>query len=365
MLEKLISGLRIHLFSFAAAAFLWSCDVRAAVGGDRLELSTGEVLIGEVVKTENGVITFRSKSLGEVQVPVAGTTIVPAAPVDAAPAAQAPAWAAATPAPAKPGAEPPPAAAPSEAAKTVVKEEPKPAAVVAAKPAPTKAAPAVKPAIAAKWSRKVQVGYSYQERGTEVTTESIYVRLDVERKKGDNTASAYGRYIFGEQNDQKNADKLEAGVKLRHSFAGRLALRDDFSYSFDNLKDLHNQWENSAGFTYAFVKSSKLLIVAGPGVTVQYAEPALGENGWKVLGDVSAELDWKLAGSLRITNQSGYLFKPADWTDYRLRSQTALTTALTKSIDLSLRHEFEFESLRPVENGRADNRVFTTLGYKF
>ena len=44
---------------------------------------------------------------------------------------------------------------------------------------------------------------------------------------------------------------------------------------------------------------------------------------------------------------------------------TPASAAISAHATLNLRYEYEFEALRPVANGRTDNRVFTTLGYTF
>ncbi len=299
----------------------------------RLELATGETLLGSLVAESDTEWTFRSQGLGELRVPKAGADLVAVPPVTAEPAAQAPGWVKADPVPVEP-------------APAVVAEQP------AAKPS-------------ARWRRSLEAGYSYQARGSLVSTHSTYLRGEVVRDTDTGSQSLMVRYLYGEQDSVRNTDKLDVNFNLREQFRGRLAVRNTLSYSYDYLKDISNQFEDIAGFSYTLIDTPALRYAIGPGLALQYSEPTLGQSGFKILGDISHELSWKIVDRVTFTNNASYLFKPEDMTDYRLRANSVLTGQITDHVTANLRYEYEFEAIRPVASGRSDHRVFTTLGYVF
>ncbi len=298
----------------------------------RLELPNGEVLVGALLGEDDSEYVFRSQTWGEVHVPKPGARLMVVPVASAEPVAQAPGW---------------------------VKADPAPAA---------SATPAVNPAVAPpapRWKKSVEAGYTYQARGSLVSTHSTYMRGEVSRETSTGRLSFDVRYLYGEQNSVRNTDKLDVNFKLREQFSGRLDVRNNLSYSYDYLKDLSNQFEDVFGFSYTLVKTPKLRYAIGPGLALQYSEPTLGDNGFKLLGDISHELSWQIVDRVSFKNTSSYLFKPEDTTDYRLRSNSVLTGQITDHVSVNLRYEYEFEAIRPVSSGRSDHRVFTTLGYVF
>lgn len=309
----------------------------------RLALANGEVLVGVLVAEEESAIVFRSQTWGEVRVPKAGTNLSVIAAESAEPVAQAPGWVKAQPVTTDSAA---PAGAPVNA--------PGNAAI-----------PAAAPESRAKWRRSLEAGYTYQSTGNLVSTHSTYVRAEITRETKTGLAGLEGRYLYGEQNSVRNTDKAEAAFRIREKIKDRLNVRNSFSYSFDNLKDLSNQFEEVLGLSYEVFNTPKLRYAIGPGLAVQYSEPALGQDGFKYLGDVSHEFKWQIVPRVSISNISSVLFRPDQLEDHRFRSNSVLSGQITESVSVNLRYEYEYEAIRPVASGRSDNRVFTTLGYVF
>ncbi len=316
-----------------SASLLFACH--SASAADRLRLPNGETLLGSLVAEDAEGYLFRSDSFGELRVPKASAAVLERdVNASASPEERQPGWVAAAPAPLPP----PPAKA---------------------------AAPAPKKAEKSKWERNLEAGYSFQARGDDLQGQTAYLRTDITRRDGDNSLQFYGKYLFGEQNDVNSANKLEAGVKLRQGFTRYVQIRNDFSYSYDRLKELSNQFEDIFGLNFRLINTERLMFRIGPGIAVQYAEPKLGENGWELLGDVSQEFTWKLSDGVDFSQSASYLYDPRDLSDYRFRFFSVLKCRLMGNASVNLRYEYEFEALRAIAQGRSDHRVFTTLGYRF
>ena len=319
--RHLIRGFGLVL---VAVSLSWAQPAR------RLELSNGEVLLGQLLSEDDVFYLFRSESLGELKVPRAGSRLTVLPPATAEAAAQPPPWQRGSGAPAA-GTAP---AEPEDVA-------------------------------GAKWRRLIEAGYSYQSRGSLVSSTSTYVRAEISRESATGRLALEGRYIFGKQDDQRNTDKLDAAFKIRQKLYRRIDLRNDFTYGFDYLKELSHQFEDVAGFTCTLLDDQHIRYAAGPGLAVQYAEPMMGETGFKLLGDITHELSIKFHDRVSLTHSASYLFVPANLGDYRLRAVSTLSGQITEKVTVSLRYEYEFEAIRPLVSGRSDHRVFTTLGYLF
>ncbi len=297
----------------------------------RLELPDGEILIGSLLSEDETTYVFRSQSLGELHVQKEGAHLSLVAPPGAGMPERSPAWALAHPVPAGPAA-------------------PK---VAAASPAP------------APWKRSFEAGYSYQARGNQMSDTETYVRAEIVRETPGSLVGLHARFLFGEQNGVHNTDKFDAGVKFHYDCGSWVVLRDDFNYSYDRLTQLDHEFEENAGFNVILAKGPRFRYSVGPGVALQYTETTDNQTSYKMLGDFSQEFSWQISERIKVTNIASYLYKPENWADYRLRAFSALIAKVSEHITLNVRYEYEFEALRPVADGRSDNRVFTTVGYTF
>jgi putative salt-induced outer membrane protein YdiY len=308
----------------------------------KLELPDGETLIGSLVSEDETTYVFLSQSLGEVKVKKDGAHLGPVAPAGTEMAEHPPAWAQAHAAPSAPVAGNASGAAKADAAKAL---------------------PAAPPPI--KWKRSFEAGYSYQANGNQVFVTSTYLRTEIVREAPGSSIGFQGRYVFGEQNSQRNTDKLDTDLKFNFDYENRVMLRNDFMYSYDRLKQLSNEFEENVGLNLILFKKPHFRYSIGPGVAVQYAETVGDLNSYKMLGDISQDLSWQISERVTFNNTASYLYVPGIWADYRLRAASALIGKISAHATINVRYEYEFEAIRPVANGRSDNRVFTTLGYTF
>jgi putative salt-induced outer membrane protein YdiY len=219
--------------------------------------------------------------------------------------------------------------------------------------------------VRAKWKRSFEAGYSYQARGNQVADTSTYIRGEITRELPTSFIALRARYLFGSQNGMRNTDKFECGLKIHGDYGNWIVLRNDFTYGYDRLKQLSNQFEENAGFNVILWKGHRFRYSVGPGIAVQYTETMDDMNSYQMLGDFSQEFSWQICERVKLTSTASYLYQPKNWADYRLRVYSALIGQLSEHATINVRYEYEFEALRPVTDGRSDNRVFTTLGYTF
>ncbi len=326
--------------TLAGLSLVIPCGLRAADATActyRLELANGEVLVGTLVSEEEGAFVFRSQTWGGLRVPKAGSHLS----VIAAPAKE-------------------PAGKATDLAKAQTPSSP------TEKPhAPTPAASAAASPPVAKWKKSLEAGYSYQARGNLVSAYSTYVRGEITREDPNSLITFGTRYIYGSQNTLRNTDKLDVSFKLRQKTFGRIDIRNELSYSYDYLKGLSHQFEDVLGLNYVVFALPHFRYSIGPGLAVQYSQPSLGGGGYKLLGDISHEFTWQITNKISLKQTASYLYQPADMRDYRLRANSVLSGQVSDHMSVNLRYEYEFEAIRPVPDGRSDNRVFTTLGYTF
>jgi putative salt-induced outer membrane protein YdiY len=292
-----------------------------------LEFKNGEVLRGTLMPSNDGLWHFRSENLGEITVPIERAT-VREMPVAAA-------------------VEPAPSVSPA------------PAGAPVARPA---AAPPVT-VVTTPWKRSLEAGYALQS--SRVNKSDAYLRAELFRVNDRYSYRFFGKYLYGQQGGVRSVDKFEGGLLIRHNFADRLLLRQDFTYQNDRLRLLDADALALSGVSYRFVRAKTLTLSAGPGVGVRYREVELARRGFTLNGDFTTEAVWTPAPRIRVTQTTALLAEYGRINEYRLVANSVASGLLTDAVSINLRYEYEFDHGRPVTAGRIDQRVFTTLGYTF
>jgi putative salt-induced outer membrane protein YdiY len=346
---------------FAAALAFVSAPLSAAT---ELRLRNGDVLRGEHLKTENGIIHFRSPVLGTMLVPAADAEVkdVPDTPVESLvglPPVKATA---------KPNTDadktPEGNAKPADDKNA---DNPHAAVATVAKPtAPSKAAAHVsKP----KWKGKVEFGYQQQSGRKDAISGSL--RIDAESAtKSANLLKASARALYGKQNSQINSERYEGSFRWRHDFGARLFTQSLTSYLADRVKHIDQSYEQNIGLGYRIIDHGRHILNAGFGGTAQYRQ-ALGVTEDVVyLTEFFQDYSYKINGRLSFTQESNALYStkailrdtsPAG--NYRLRFNTALQGKISDRVSLNLRYEYEYDNTVANPALRADQRVTSSIGY--
>lgn len=294
----------------------------------------GEVFRGELIHADATRLVLRSKAAGELTFTTAEVVCTPPPLTEAVPPP--PAWVAATPSPVAPEPTPVPPAAP-----------------------PAAAAPA------GKWRRSAEAGYAFQE--STVSKRDAYLRAEASYEASDRYRyNGLVKYIYGEQEDQKSSDRLEALAAMRHDLAKRWVFRGDLGYRNDHLRDLDLETTGLLGVQYLLFRHPRFRLSLGPGAGFRYRETDAGLlQGTRFNVDFVEDLSWTITERISLTQGASFLYDTAQSDAYRVRNNAALGARLTERVRANLRYEYEFDRARPVGPSRVDQRLFTTLGVEF
>ncbi len=348
----------VFRFLFLLSVSLVSASLSAAT---ELRLRNGDVLRGEHLRTENGVIYFRSPVLGTVLLPATEAEVVdvPDTPVESLvglPPQQ-------QPTATKPAAAPAPKETRSD----------QPAAVAAKPPAATSTAPAKTAKAAAPkprpWKGKVEFGYQQQSGRRDVISGSL--RIDVENNtKTANLFKASARALYGKQNEQVNSERYEGSFRWRHEFGERMFTQTLSSYLSDQVKNIDHSFEQNAGLGYRIIQHQRHVLNAGLGATAQYREVVGTAEDVVYLSELFQDYSYKINGRLSFLQESNVLYSTRpivhgnqSMQNYRIRFNTALQGRVSDRVSLNIRYEFEYDKSVANPDLRTDQRVTSSIGY--
>ena len=350
-------ALRLTAFLAALACALPFAHLRAAT---ELQLKNGDTLRGEHLKTENGLIHFKTPVLGTLLVPTTDATVaeIPDIPPEslvglpprkASDTAQ------------RPKSETETASAAPKQSPDVAKTDTTPPAPAVAKNAP----PAPKP----KWKGKIEFGYQQQSGRRDIVTGSF--RFDAETAaKAPDLFKVSSRVLYGKQNKVTNNERYEGSFRWRHEFGERLFSQSLTSYYADRVKRIDHNAEQNVGLGYQFIRHARHTLNAGLGGTGQYREALGTPEDVIYLSEFFQDYTYKINGRLSFVQDSSALYstkevfhnkQPAD--NYRLRFNAALQGRVTERVSLNLRYEYEYDNTIANPDLRGDQRITSSIGY--
>jgi putative salt-induced outer membrane protein YdiY len=338
--------------AFIALCFFSAVQSPAAT---ELRLKNGDTLRGEHVKTQHGLIHFKSPVLGTILIPATDAKVVDVADMPIESLVGLP--------PLKPG----------SAAKKSGAEGGTNTATAATLAAPPSSSASLSKtagnAPKSRWKGKVEFGYQQQSGRKDSINGSL--RVDVESHlKTANLFKASGRALYGRQNDQTNSERYEASFRWRHEFGERMFTQTLSSYLADRVKRIDHNYEQNAGLGYRFLQRERHVLNAGLGGTGQYREGLGSTEDVVYLNEFFQDYSYKINGRLSFLQESGALYsttpvfhgkEPAD--NYRLRFNTALQGRVSERVSLNLRYEYEYDNTIASPTLRADQRITSSIGY--
>lgn len=335
--SSIVTSVKLNflLTRLASLCFIIGAAVSHA---DQLRLSNGDVITGELVSHEDGVIRFNSPVLGTLELNEAAASIVTEASKET---------------PAASGGTPSPAAS-------------------------TGADEGKKSKAASKWLSKVDVGFNWQNGSKD--KQDVSVRFESRRKFDKSDLRFQTRYLLSKTNGTTSADSLDAGLRWRRDFNERWFSQTNTTYYDDGVREIDLNVDQNVGFGYRLLTSDRAKANFGAGVTVQYRHASGIDEGVAKFGEFFQDLVWRFHERFEFSQEASALFSPDERplglpssgmrvstgvSNYRLIFESVLRGQLTETMTVNLRYEYKFDNAIANRDARADQRITTGLGYAF
>lgn len=341
-LRKRVFGLPILLFS--CALYLSN-----AAGGAELHLSNGDRVTGTVIMRVDGKIHFRADLLGDLVVDEAEAAIMeaesPETPVESL------------------SGLPPSTPALAEA------------------PTPWPGADASKPSAPppAKWKGKLEFGFVGQSGRNEINNTSL--RVESERKVGQDNYRLTGRYLFGENNGVIASDRIDSSFRWRRDISERVFSQAQSIYTKDRVTQIDFNLEQNGSLGYQLISTNRHKMNIGSGITLQYRDAEQIEPGLNYFGEIFEDYTYKINGRMTISQSVNALYSPngsarlinttakntltPDAENYKVRFNSTLQGKMSERTSLNLRYEFEYDNAILNAEARSDQRITSSIGYAF
>ena len=294
---------------------------------EQVVFENGDVLRGETVKIEDGILYFESETLGLLELE-AGSVVVQTTNS--------------------------PKAAPSAQKQMLLDDAPLEKGNRISSNA-TKGKPH-------DWKREVEFGFNTQSGRSEKT--NILARFQMGKRTAADNYRLRSRYLYGESNDEESTNTITSNFRWRRDISPTLFGQSLTSYSNDQIKRVDHDVSQGFGVGRKFVPNDKIKFSLGSGATARYRDEEEMKPEWEYLIDAFQELSIDISSRLQITQDMLLFVSPEDSNNYTVLLNAALVGRVTEKIKMTMRYEYEYDgSLLPPN--RTNQRVLTSLGYIF
>src|SRR5690606_24842530 len=152
------------------------------------------------------------------------------------------------------------------------------------------------PAIAKRsnpWKGKVEAGL-IQHSGRNDRLD-LSLRGEMERKfNSQNQVRLEGRVLYAKSAEKTTSDLTEGSARWRRDISPRMFMQTQSSAYKDDVKQVDVNAEQNVGLGYKLLERERHVLNLGAGLTAQYREGELSEDGWAYLVEAFQDYTWRL-----------------------------------------------------------------------
>lgn len=332
-----------------------------------IHFRNGDRITGELIDRAEGKIYFRSPILGTLVIPESDAAIVERPEISAEALTGLP-----------PESSPPPRQSPATEA------SPAPSSSRSDTSTPQVASTAPTPAVVTpekpKWKGKVEFGFAQKSGRSDALTLSL--RADAEKKTPENDYLASSRYLYGEQNNVLNSDRIDASFRWRHDLTERLFSQNTTSYYRDRISSIDHNIEQNASLGYRLFDLPRHILNFGGGLTARYRVDLVDDSGITGLFEVFEDYTYKINGRFTLTQNAKGQYSPQnrgsvgsgtgpsstvdpEAENYKFLFNATLQGKVTENISMNIRLEYEFDNAIANREAKVDQRITSSIGYAF
>jgi len=212
------------------------------------------------------------------------------------------------------------------------------------------------------WSRQFEFGMNLQSGRRDKF--DYNARYSMRRRIEKNDFRFQARRYFGETEDEKTTDRVYSDFRWRRDFSPGMFYQTDTLYSWDEIKEIDINLEQTLGLGYRLLNQKVLKVSTGAGLSGRYREDNVDNGNTNYLLDIFQDLDYRLGTRVRLTQEFRIALPPDETSDYEYVFQTRVVSKITDSLHFSLRYQLEYDKSLPEER-REDQRVVSSVGIDF
>lgn len=217
-------------------------------------------------------------------------------------------------------------------------------------------------AVGARWRREVEFGVTDQSGRSD--RRDVSARLTLVRRTEADEIRLQGRYLYGQNEAERAVDKLGGALRFRRGLTPLFFAQTETRYERDSISEIEHDAEQSIGLGTGLIKRDGLALSVGGGAAARFRSTALLQDGWSYLVDAFQEFKCQLTRDVSLSQDLSVVMSPFQEEVFSVKLSAALSSALTETINLVMRYEFEYDRSL-AESARENQRLVTSFGYLF
>ncbi len=170
-----------------------------------------------------------------------------------------------------------------------------------------------------------------------------------------------GLYLRSEQRGVKTSDRLRLGFRDEYTYSERAFVYFDLGYVRDPFKEVDHLFNPQFGAGWKVVKTDRLLLGFDGGAGVVWEDNTYAADVRRS-GSVNAgqKLEFQLGEGTRIVQNFAGLWKMENFRDAFYHFSAALTTRLTRRMELKVEFVDDYKNVTPTPAIRKNDTAFLT-----
>lgn len=312
--------------------------IAARLGADIVQLSTGEVLRGDIVEQTDATYVLDHPVLGRLTIPRDQVAKLEVQPKEAAPAEE--------------GEQPADVPLPKRAR-------------YEAKPPPPPKVPPSYDSILEGWKSTLSLSFS----GSSGNTDRSDLRFGFDTKRETLSSRAFFKsalYMATDDGD-KTSEEFFADGRIEWPIDGsRWFAFIESRYDYDRFQAWDHRYNGAAGLGYELIKEDDILLKVrgGAGAAREWGGT---DDHWRPEALAAVNFDWKINGTVSLTANTTYYPDLEEFPESRILSDAGVVLKLSNDHNLSLKFgiENEYQSRTDDDSKHNDFKYFGSLLFTF
>jgi putative salt-induced outer membrane protein YdiY len=172
------------------------------------------------------------------------------------------------------------------------------------------------------------------------------------------------RYRYGRSDSQVNTNTVASDVRFRQGISERMFLHSESRYEQDGTEGTSRTAGQTLGIGRSLFGDDALTLKLGAGAAARHRSIEGGDDTTRVFLDAFQDLRYTLSERFSIAQDLSVLASAFHEDALTVRLNAALKGAITETVSMSMRYEFQYDGSLDSDEKR-DQRIVTALGYTF
>jgi putative salt-induced outer membrane protein YdiY len=209
------------------------------------------------------------------------------------------------------------------------------------------------------WSNQTEISFVSANGNTKSQTLSAKDAFSYTKSK--TTLELFGGALNAKDKGASTAENYNAGEKISYKLSERNYTFERVAWDKDRFAGVKSRWDSSVGLGRELIKTPRNGLIAELGGGYLAEDRYNQKSNDFTSGRVYSKYTFAVSPTSNFTQDAEYLHNFDDPDDFRAKTETALTAAISKHFSMKASYVWKYVGVPPVGFGRNDTMTSVAL----